>query len=125
MRTAMTDAHSEMLKAVRCACDGDPLLRRLLEAGPDGDALVIEGLASEAWRSVTFEGHRHRLELALRGDAATLGQAHSRLLARLGCGELPMRGRCLIDATLADARTERDASGERRRLVFEMLTLED
>jgi hypothetical protein len=114
-----------MLKAIRGVCGGDPLLRRLLAAGPDGDALVIEGLTSEAWRSVTFEGHRHRLELALRGDPATLGRAHARLVATLGDADLPMRGRCLIDTSLADARTEADGVGERRRLVFELLTLED
>ncbi|MCA3255597.1 MAG: hypothetical protein INF91_08280 [Alphaproteobacteria bacterium] len=125
MRALASDAHSEMLRAIRGLCDGDPLLRRLIAAGPDGDALVIEGLASEAWRSVTFEGHRHRLELALRGDPATLGRAHDRLVATLGEADLPLRGRCVIDTSLADARTESDAAGERRRLVFELLTLED
>ena len=125
MRPLANDAHSAMLKAVRSACEGDVLLRQLIDAGPDGDALVIEGLSSEAWRSVTFEGHRHRLELGLRGEAATLNLAHQRLVARLGDGDLPMSGRCVIDTSLADARTERDADGERRRLVFELLTLED
>ena len=123
MRT-MNDAHGAMLRGIRKLSGGDAALSNLLHADRQMPSLVVEGLSSEAWSSVTFAGHRHRLDLKLvsSGEATSL---RTRLEARLRDPEIDIRGHVLVDMTLVRAETRIEDGHEICRLSFEALTVED
>lgn len=125
MRLMLRDGHGELLRGLRRLMDGDPVLAPLLSNDRNSPSLTVEGLSSEAWASATFAGHRHQLDLCVRGPEPLLAQARTRLEARLRDADVPMRGHVLVDMTLAAAETFVDDGETRCRLSFEALTVED
>jgi hypothetical protein len=117
------DGHGAMLRGLRRLMMADPVLAPLLDR--QMPSLTIEGLASETWASATFSGHRHRLDLRLRGTSAELDRARARLEARLPAADLDLRGHVLVDMTLTAAETLIEDGEQVCRLRFEALTVED
>lgn len=124
MRPIMNDAHGALLRGVRRLISGDAELARLLNADSQLPSLLVEGLSSEAWSSATFTGHRHRLDLKLRGPGEIAG-LRERLEVRLRDPDIDIRGHVLVDMALVRAETRVDDDGEICRLSFEALTVED
>lgn len=122
----MCDAQGALLRAVRRMVCQDPMLTAF---GTDRQLpiLTIEGLESESWMSMTFSGHRHRLDLRIEGTSDELAAVRDRLAARLREADLDITGHALIDLALMKAETRAaDHTGlEICRMTFEALTVED
>ena len=101
------------------------------ETGGSADAarevpiLTVEDIAVEEWASLTFEGHRHRIELCLDGAAALVEAAAKVFAAKLGQIEFAVPGQIVADIALTSTALVRDGSRTSRRLCFEVLTIDD
>jgi hypothetical protein len=98
MPAAVTDAAVLLLRALRVA------------ARAAGATVTIRATDERCWASATFAGIRHRIDLAIEADVATLDW-----LAGLSEADLPMRGHLVADLVV-----ERD--GHQARI--EALTIE-
>lgn len=93
-------------------------LTRLFEQCDLG--VTIDDLASEPWASVTFSGHRHRLDLLVRPAGPGEVEALDR---RLSSSELTLPGFFVADVALVSQRSDPDRGG--MRLSLEMLVIEE
>lgn len=125
MRVTINEAHGALLRGLRRLMLADPMLAPLMSADGHLPRVTVQGLASEPWASATFTGHRHRLDLKLRGLAGELERVRERLWRRLRDADIAMRGHVLIELSLASAETRIEQDGEICCLTFEALTIED
>lgn len=123
MRMMMRDAHAKLLRAIRAILAEDPAL---IASPVDGlQPLVVEGLASERWASLTFTGQRHRLDLRLTGHPDRIEAARRAITARLCGAEFDLKGHIVADMALVASETCRDGDLESCSMCFEALTVED
>ncbi len=85
------------------------LFRALLErAGEDRDRILLSDFRSTDWRSLTFDGERHRIRLRILGsDSMRLA---NRLREGLEDAEFAIPGHFVADIALA-GEPRRDADG--------------
>ncbi len=102
----MTDPVKAIARHIRRRC------RPFAEA-----ELVVQH--SVAWRSMLFDGARHRIELGFRGDA--LEQALERLGEVIGEADLAIAGHLVADLKLAAIAR----SGQEALVTLDALTIED
>lgn len=130
MRLPLTDVHVRLLRGVRAAIAGDPLLAPWM-AGGTGPALVIEDFESEPWASLTFTGMRHRLAIRLEGAPAMVEAGRARLLALLDDPDIPVPGHFLAEFALQELACDAGGSdggseGHGRLIIqLEALTIEE
>lgn len=74
---------------------------------------------SEPWRSLLFDGGRHRIEMRVSGAGVT--EALDRLQAQMGAEEFAIPGNLIVDITLADIRHD----GGDACVRLNALTIED
>ena len=85
--------------------------------------LTVEDIAVEEWASLTFEGHRHRVELCLDGAPALVEAAAKVFAAKLGEVEFDVAGEIVADIALTSTALVRGGGRTSRRLCFEVLTI--
>jgi hypothetical protein len=98
------------------------LLRALLgRAGVDRNRILLSEIRSTDWRSLTFTGERHRIDLRIPGPgAAAVAEV---LTSDLGDAELAIAGHILADIAVDGAMIEH-ADGA-ISLRIEALTVEE
>jgi len=98
------------------------LLRALLSrAGIDRDRILLSEFRSTDWRSLTFSGERHRIDLRIPGPGAS---AVAELLTReLGNAEFVIPGHIVADIAVEGAMVEHADGAVSVRI--EALTVED
>lgn len=98
------------------------LLRALLgRAGVDRNRILLTDFRSTDWRSLTFTGERHRIDLRIPGPAAG---AIARLLTHeLAEAEFAVPGNVVADIAVAGAMVEHPDGSISLRI--EALTVED
>ena len=87
--------------------------------------LAVEGVLSTPWSSATFEGERHRLDLRLHGDSATIAAALDRLIALLPDAEFDLPGEIVAEARLVSMAVDPDPSVAALAIRIEFLTVVD
>ena len=85
---------------------------------------------SRAWRSVTFDGEHHRIELELYCGAVTLNKAKSftkDIVTSLHDADFPLKGHALIEIQYNQAEYIKIADNTEYmvRLLFTVLTVSD
>ena len=96
------------------------LLREVLErAGADRNRILLTGVQSVDWQSLTFTGERHRILLRIPGPDAD--EVACRITAGLEDAEFHIRGHVVADILLASP-TQRDSDGS-VSVVLEALTI--
>lgn len=98
------------------------LLRSLIRRGGCGrDRILLTELASVEWRSLTFVGERHRMQLRIAGpDSAAIAD---RIVTGLEEAEFAIPGQIVADiACERESETGRDGS---LTLRIEALTVEE
>ena len=80
----------------------------------------VETLESQDWRSVTFAGARHRLQLQLEG--ADAGKTADALLARVETADFELPGHILAD--IRAVAQQRDLDGRMVGIRLDALTVE-
>jgi len=109
MKLAMSPAAAGLLRA---------LLRR---GGVDKDRILLSDFRSEDWRSLTFTGERHRIDLRVPGPgAAAVAEA---LTCGLGEVEFSIPGQIVADIGVDGAMVEHPDGVI--SLTIEALTVED
>lgn len=96
------------------------LLRALdARSGDSSDRILLTEIRSTDWRSLTFDGQRHRIGLRIAGPhSATIAE---RMIDRIEDVEFVIPGIIVADVHVAEAPTgERDGSTS---LVIEALTI--
>lgn len=90
MRTTGNHVHAAVLRAIT---------RIAGAALPDREkpAVIVEGVRSEDWASVTFIGATHRIDLRLEGDAHVVAAATRRLSSELAEHDIPVAGQIVAD----------------------------
>jgi hypothetical protein len=98
------------------------LLRGLLaRAGVDRNRILLSDFRSTDWRSLTFAGERHRIDLRVPGPrAAALAQC---LTSDLGEAEFHIPGHIVADIAVVGAMIEHPDGAV--SLTIEALTVED
>lgn len=82
------------------------LLRGLLrKAGAERDRILLIGVLSTDWQSLTFIGERHSLHFSICGDGAQ--HVFDRLVDGLGEAEFVIPGQIVADIALAGTPAER------------------
>jgi hypothetical protein len=109
MKLAMSPAAAGLLRA---------LLRR---AGVDRNRILLSDFRSTDWRSLTFAGERHRVDLRIPGPGAA---AVARLLTHdLGEAEFTIPGQIVADIAVDGAMIEHPDGAV--SLTIEALTVEE
>ena len=98
------------------------LLRALLgRAGVDRNRILLTDFRSTDWRSLTFTGERHRIDLRIPGPAA--GAVAELLTEGLGDAEFALTGHIVADIAVAGAMVEHPDGAISLRV--EALTVEE
>jgi hypothetical protein len=98
------------------------LLRALLgRAGVDRNRILLTDFRSTDWRSLTFAGERHRIDLRIPGPAA--GAVAELLTKRLGEAEFSIPGQIVADIAVDGAMVEHPDGAVSLRI--EALTVEE
>lgn len=98
------------------------LLRALLgRAGVDRNRILLTDFRSTDWRSLTFTGERHRIDLRIPGPAA--GQVAELLTNGLGEAEFAIPGQIVADIAVEGAMVEHPDGAVSLRI--EALTIEE
>ena len=109
MKLAMSPAAASLLRA---------LLNR---AGMDRNRILLTEFRSTDWRSLTFAGERHRIQLRIPGPGATA--IAEQLTADLGEAEFAIAGHIVADIAVDGTMIEHP--GGAVSLAIEALTVED
>lgn len=109
MKLAMSPAASGLLRAL------------LSRAGVDRDRILLTDFRSTDWRSLTFTGERHHLELRVPGPGA--GAIANLLTCELGEAEFAIPGQIVADIAVDGAMVEHPDGGV--SLAIEALTIEE
>jgi hypothetical protein len=127
MRAGLTDPHARLLRAMRQAIGRDEALADWLQPGVAGTpGLVIEGFESTPWASLTFTGRRHRLAIALHGQADLVEHAYNRVQTLMDDPQIEMPGHILAEVALIESESEIAPDGSLRlTMLFEALTIEE
>lgn len=96
------------------ACKVDPSLR-----------VIVEGIESTDWASVTFEGQRHLLMLRLEGEHEQVTVATARIASELGETEIAMSGQFVADIAVDVLDDVAGAGTLAQSLLITALTLND
>jgi hypothetical protein len=98
------------------------LLRALLaRAGVDRNRILLTEFRSTDWRSLTFAGERHRIDLRIPGPGA--GPVAETLTHDLGEAEFSVPGHIVADIAVEGAMVEHPDGAI--SLTIEALTVED
>jgi hypothetical protein len=98
------------------------LLRALLgRAGVDRNRILLTDFRSTDWRSLTFAGERHRIDLRIPGPAA--GEVAELLTNSLGEAEFSIAGQIVADIAVDGAMVEHPDGAVSLRI--EALTVEE
>lgn len=98
------------------------LLRALLgRAGVDRNRILLTDFRSTDWRSLTFAGERHRIDLRIPGPGA--GAIAQLLTDRLGEAEFSIPGQIVADIAVEGAMIEHPDGAVSLRV--EALTVEE
>ena len=98
------------------------LLRALLNrAGVDRNRILLTDFRSTDWRSLTFTGERHRIDLRIPGPAA--GAVAALLTDGLGEAEFSIHGQLVADIAVDGAMVEHPDGAVSLRI--EALTVEE
>ena len=98
------------------------LLRALLgRAGVDRNRILLTDFRSTDWRSLTFTGERHRIDLRIPGPAA--GAVAQLLTNGLGEAEFAIPGQIVADIAVEGAMVEHPDGAVSLRI--EALTIEE
>ena len=98
------------------------LLRALLgRAGVDRNRILLTDFRSTDWRSLTFAGERHRIDLRIPGPAA--GAVAALLTDGLGEAEFSIPGQIVADIAVDGAMVEHPDGAVSLRI--EALTVEE
>lgn len=98
------------------------LLRALLgRAGVDRNRILLTEFRSTDWRSLTFTGERHRIDLRIPGPAA--GAVAKLLTNGLGEAEFAIPGQIVADIAVEGAMVEHPDGAVSLRI--EALTIEE
>ena len=98
------------------------LLRALLgRAGVDRNRILLTDFRSTDWRSLTFAGERHRVDLRIPGPGA--GAIARMLTDRLGEAEFSIPGQIVADIAVEGAMIEHPDGAVSLRV--EALTVEE
>lgn len=85
---------------IRVSAAAAALLRELLgRAGADRNRILLTGVQSVDWQSLTFTGERHRISLRIPGPGAE--ELACRMTAGLEDAEFHIRGHVVADILLA------------------------
>jgi hypothetical protein len=109
MKIAMSPAAGALLRAL------------IARAGVERNRILLTDVHSIDWRSLTFTGERHQLELRITGqDSAAVAE---RMCAGLEDSEFSIAG--LLVADIAIAGSPRRAPDGATELTIEALTISD
>ena len=109
MKLAMSPAAAGLLRAL------------LLRAGVDRNRILLSDFRSTDWRSLTFAGERHRIDLRIPGpDAAAIARS---LTDDLGEAEFAIPGQIVADIAVGGAMIEHPDGAV--SLTIEALTIEE
>ena len=98
------------------------LLRALLSrAGVEGNRILLTDFRSTDWRSLTFAGERHRIDLRIPGPAASV--VAELLTSGLGEAEFSIPGHIVADIGVEGAMIEHPDGAVSLRV--EALTVEE